>query len=218
MRSALRRWLLNPPTGWRVEPVYATAAEPYRYARQFTSTFLGIPHTGYHDEPADFLPGDIFFVLDMQPQVQTAKADLYQHLRQQGATVKFLVHDPLCVLQPQHFLPADAETWSQWLQVVAESDGAICFSQAVADELHGWMEARTFKRLRRFKSTRPRWAPLRMTCSQVSSRALTRIFHPPCMTQCSSISAARLLEASVEGIPCLSWNGFLPLHKPLHLI
>ena len=151
VRSALRRWLLNPPTGWRVEPVYATAAEPYRYARQFTSTFLGIPHTGYHDEPADFLPGDIFFVLDMQPQVQTAKADLYQHLRQQGVTVKFLVHDPLCVLQPQHFLPADAETWSQWLQVVAESDGAICFSQAVADELHGWMEARTFKRLRPFQ-------------------------------------------------------------------
>ena len=153
VRSVLRNWLLNPPIGWRVEPVYATATEPYCYARQFTTTFLGVSATGLVDVPAEFLPGDIFFGLDLQPQVQTAKATFYQHLRQQGVTVKFLVYDLLCVLQPQYFLPGSAEGFTNWLQVVGESDGAVCISQAVADELKDWMAVRTWKRLRPFQLT-----------------------------------------------------------------
>lgn len=151
VRSVLRYWLLNPPAGWRVEPVYATAAEPYRYARQFTTAFLGVSAPKMVDEPAEFLPGDIFFGLDLQPQVQTAKASFYQHLRQQGVTVKFLVYDLLCILQPHYFLPGSAEGFMNWLQVVGESDGAVCISQAVADELKDWMAAREWQRLRPFQ-------------------------------------------------------------------
>ena len=38
-RAILREWLLDPPQGWSVEPIYATA-EGYRYARRFTCQFL----------------------------------------------------------------------------------------------------------------------------------------------------------------------------------
>lgn len=150
VRSVLQQWLVHPPPGWRMEPVYATPTSPYRYARQFTAAFLGIPSTALNDEPIEFTPGDVFFALDLCPQVQRAHADLYQRLRQQGVTVKFMVFDLLCILQPEHFLPGVAEGVSQWLQVVGESDGAVCISQAVAHDLRHWMGEQTWKRLRSF--------------------------------------------------------------------
>lgn len=151
VRSVLKEWLENPPDNHRVEPVYATATEPYRYARRFAANFIGAPIDRLSDEPIDFAPGDVFFALDLQPQLQTAKAPFYQHLRRQGVTVKFMVYDLLCVLQPEHFLPGSGEGFSRWLKVIGESDGAVCISQAVADELREWMEASTWNRLRSFK-------------------------------------------------------------------
>ncbi|HCE91166.1 MAG TPA: glycosyl transferase family 1 [Acidovorax sp.] len=151
VRSVLRKWLLCPPAGWRVEPVYATATEPYRYAREFTSAFLGLPNSWLRDEPVDCGMHDIFFVLDLCPQVQTVKADFYQHLRQQGVMVKFLVYDLLCIQQPHHFLPGAAVGFTSWLEVVGECDGAICISRTIADELRNWMNTKQWKRLCSFQ-------------------------------------------------------------------
>lgn len=150
--NVLEQWLRHPPCGWRVEPVYATVGntEPYRYARKFTAGFLGITDFGLNDEPIEFSNGDVFFVLDLCPQVQTAQADFYQRLRQQGVIVKFMVFDLLCIQQPEHFVSGAAQRMSEWLQVVGESDGAVCLSQAVADELHHWMAGKNWKRLRSF--------------------------------------------------------------------
>ncbi|MDD1650662.1 MAG: glycosyltransferase family 4 protein, partial [Methylococcaceae bacterium] len=150
VRNVLREWLANPPGGWRVEPVYATVDQPYRYARQFTARFLGVSADGLTDESIDYAPGDVFFGLDLQPQVQTAKAGFYQRLRQQGVRVKFLVHDLLCIQQPEHFEPGAAEGFSAWLRAVGECDGAICVSKTTADELAGWMKGYGWKRLRQF--------------------------------------------------------------------
>jgi len=150
VRNVLKEWLNNPPEGYRVEPVYATVDQPYRYARKFTAQFLGIPSDALTDEPIDVAPGDLFFVLDLQPQVQTAHAAFYQYLRQQGVTVKFMVYDLLCIQQPEHFVAGAAEAFSPWLQVVGESDGAVCISKATADALAEWMRGKTWRRLRPF--------------------------------------------------------------------
>lgn len=146
----LRNWLLNPPTGWRIEPIHAAEAEPYRYARRFTANFLEIPGIELNDDVVDFMPGDILFALDFQPHVQIAKADFYQELRQQGVTVKFMVYDLLCILQPQHFVPGAAQMFTNWLNVVGENDGAVCISDAVAHELREWMRDKTWNRARPF--------------------------------------------------------------------
>ncbi|SHE36594.1 Glycosyltransferase involved in cell wall bisynthesis [Desulfacinum infernum DSM 9756] len=150
VRNILREWLLNPPPGWRVEPVYAAVDQPYRYARKFTAQFLGTPINGLTDDPMEFAPGDCFFVLDLQPQVQTSKAQFYQHLRRHGVTVKFLVHDLLTIRMPQYFPPGTTEGFTSWLMIVGECDGAICVSNAVAQDLRQWMRNRTWKRLRSF--------------------------------------------------------------------
>lgn len=150
VRSVLREWLLNPPEGWRIEPVYAAVNKPYRYARQFTARFLGFPAEGLVDELIDYAPGDVFFCLDLQGHVQPSHMNFYQHLRRNGVKVKFLVYDLLPILSPEYF-PFGANEWfSNWLQAVGESDGAVCISKAVADELSEWMRSQQWSRLRSF--------------------------------------------------------------------
>jgi len=150
VRSILKEWLHHPPPGYRVEPVFATLEHGYRYARQFTLGFLGEPVIDLHDEPIDYAPGDVFFGLDLQPQVVPAQRAFYQSLRAQGVLVQFAVYDLLCVLLPQHFTTNAAEGFRQWLEVVIESDGAICISETVANELSDWVKANSPSRLRPF--------------------------------------------------------------------
>lgn len=140
VRSILMEWLNHPPAGYRVEPVYATVEQGYRYARRFTLGFLGCPDARLQDDPIDYASGDVFFGLDLQPQVVPAHRAFYQALRRQGVRVQFAVYDLLCVLMPQHFPPGAADGFGRWLEVVAESDGAICISKAVADELAVWVK------------------------------------------------------------------------------
>ena len=150
VRSVLKEWLCNPPEGYQVEPVYATVEQGYRYAKRFTQAFLNTDEGALADEPIDYAPGDIFFGLDLQPQVQVAQRGFYQKLRREGVQVKFMVYDLLSILMPQYFPLGSEEGFSQWLSVVVENDGAVCISKTVADDLSEWFEQNGPKRQRPF--------------------------------------------------------------------
>ncbi|MBF6648518.1 glycosyltransferase [Methylobacter sp. BlB1] len=150
VRSVLRELLQNPPEGYRVEPVYATLEHGYRYARQFTLRFLECPDSVLSDGLIEYQNGDIFLGLDLQPQVIPAQRAFYQQLRRDGVLVQFVVYDLLCILSPQFFGEGALEGYQRWLEVVAESDGAICISKSVANELSDWLEAHGQKRYRPF--------------------------------------------------------------------
>jgi glycosyltransferase involved in cell wall biosynthesis len=151
VNAVLSEWLLNPPEGFRVRPVYATVEQGYHYADQFIQKFLSTPRSILKDEPIEYGPGDVFFALDLAPSVQTVKAGFYQHLRNTGVTVKFLVHDLLCIQQPRYFLPGTEEGFSRWLNVVGESDGAVCVSKNTAESLSSWMSTKKWQRFRKFE-------------------------------------------------------------------
>ena len=150
VRSILKESLANPPSGYRIEPVYATTTEEYRYARQFARHFDPLIPENIHDEPIVFESGDIFLGLDLQPQVILAQKAFYQTLRNNGVNVRFLIYDLLTILLPNHFPPGSDEEFSQWLKVVGESDGAICISKAVADEALQWFHKDLSNRTRPF--------------------------------------------------------------------
>jgi len=140
VRSILSELLTHPPEGLRVEPVYAITEFGYRYARSFTLDFLDCPTDILDDDLVEYQSGDIFLGLDLQPQVVSAQQEFYQQLRCHGVQVKFVVYDLLCILMPQYFVEGAAEGHSRWLEVVAESDGAICISKSVADEVDTWIK------------------------------------------------------------------------------
>jgi glycosyltransferase involved in cell wall biosynthesis len=150
VRNILREWIENPPAGLWMLPVYAEMNGSYNYARKFVANFSGLPSSELIDEPVDYAPGDVFFALDFQPQVQTTQAEFYQRLRQQGVIVKFMVYDLLCIKMPEYFSSGADRGFLDWLKVVGDSDGAVCISTSVADEMAIWLKQTHQARKRRY--------------------------------------------------------------------
>lgn len=151
VRSILQQLLANPPEGYRVEPVFATLDQGYRYARRFTLRFLNCPESALADNAIDFRAGDQFLGLDLQPQVVPAQQAFYRQLRNHGIQVQFVVYDLLPITLPNAFTEGAAKQHHAWLEVVAESDGAICISKSVAGELANWIKTNGTARHRPFK-------------------------------------------------------------------
>lgn len=139
VRSILREWLQNPPAGYQIEPVYATASQGYRYARQYTAAFQGHDAPQGQDDPIDWAHGDIFFALDFQPEVTVVHQQFYQQLRDDGVIVNFLLYDLLSLQMPHYFAPEAEDNFGRWLEVAAAADRLVCISQAVATDAPEWI-------------------------------------------------------------------------------
>ncbi|MEK6245053.1 MAG: glycosyl transferase family 1, partial [Pseudomonadota bacterium] len=151
VRSVLQELLLRPPPRFRVEPVHATPNQGYRYARRFTLRFLNCPESALEDDPIEFRAGDLFLGLGLQPEVVLAQQAFYQHLRNYGVQVRFVVYDLPPITLPDAFPEEAAKQHQAWLKTVAETDGAICISRAGAEELTDWLKANGPARCRPFK-------------------------------------------------------------------
>lgn len=149
-RAILREWLLHPPAGWSVEPVYATPDAPgYRYARRFASRFLGIEEAWAEDAPVDAWAGDVFVGLDLTAHLVPQREAVFSDLRTRGIAVVFVVHDLLPVLRPDWFPDGLPLLFPSWLRSIARvADGLICISRAVAEELRDWLDAEQPQRQR----------------------------------------------------------------------
>ena len=140
VRAILREWLSNPPAGYQIEPVYATSDEQgYRYARRWTSHFIGVAQDWAEDAPADAWAGDVFVGLDLQPHVVIAQHGFLQSWRNRGVRVWFVVYDLLPVLLPESFPDGAQALHHRWLKTISHSDGVACISHAVADEMADWV-------------------------------------------------------------------------------
>lgn len=150
VRSILKYWLLNPPVGYRVEPVYATADRPgYFYARRFTLGFLGCPSEILDDEPIVYEPGDVFMGLDFQPAIVPAQEQQLKMLHQAGVKVQFVVYDMLLLALPDCFPSHGAGLFTEWLRVISQFDAALCISQAVQADLSFWLDSNLSENQRR---------------------------------------------------------------------
>jgi glycosyltransferase involved in cell wall biosynthesis len=140
VRSILKEVIDNPPRGFKVEPIYANPHEVgYRYARQFMSRFLNLVDEYFEDEPIYFSNSDVFLGLDLQHHVVLQQASLYAEMRNVGVSVHFVVYDLLPVLLPKAFSDGMSSLHTKWLNALAHSDGVICISRAVADEMAEWL-------------------------------------------------------------------------------
>ena len=147
VRAVLREILEHPPVGFKVVPVYANHnRQGYIKANRFVQTFNANTNVDLcEDEPILYDNGDLFLGLDLHPHFAVDQRESFSAMRARGVKVYFVVYDLLCVTMPQHFVPGSKEAFEKWLQVVAESDGAICISQAVASELDGWLKKNLIK-------------------------------------------------------------------------
>ena len=146
---------------YRVEPVYLCdmgGTWHYRYARRYTTlNLLGFPANevtegliNNFDHVVEPQSGDVLLGLDLYglSVVQAERSGLYRRWRDAGVSVYFVVFDLLPVTIPEAFpLGADVEH-DAWLRAVTKTDGAICISRTVAEELEAWLIVNGASRLR----------------------------------------------------------------------
>lgn len=142
VRSILMQLLMAPPEGYRVEPVYGAPGARYRYARRFTTGFLGLDMGSLVDDVVDVEAGDVLLGIDLALEEVPANVNLYRAMRDKGVAVYFVVYDLLPLILADYF-PAHAyELFSRWVETLATvGDGALCISKAVADELVHHLDA-----------------------------------------------------------------------------
>lgn len=121
--------------GFDIELVYSGVSELHFYAaKKYTQEIFGLG-SSLHDNYVEFQPGDILLYLDLHPGVAISHKDYNLYLRNKGIEVYHVVYDIIPILKPQMFWPELCHEFMAWVDAISVSDGAICISQAVADEL-----------------------------------------------------------------------------------
>lgn len=153
VRSILSSLLRNPPSGWLIEPIYSKPdGTGYYYAREFADKLNGLSSPWHRDQPVQVWPGDILCMLDLNHGVLLENEQLLTDWRGRGVKVWTVVYDIL-PLQLPHFFPDGLETiHGNWVRCLAQFDGALCISKAVADELMEWIEREQIPTSRHFKA------------------------------------------------------------------
>lgn len=131
-------------SGYRLQLVYATDGYGYKAAQAFTARWLGqqaaLQTNSVDDDWINPRPGDMFLGLDLNFNIDDAHQTYFADLRHRGVGVYFVVYDLLPVLFKETFVPELVRRYAFWLSVVAQQDGVICISQAVAAELRTWLQ------------------------------------------------------------------------------
>lgn len=148
-RSLLQQFTSRPMPGFEVELLYIDEAQQFRvigYVPGDTSTMVRCED----DQLADFSSRDVYLGLDLHypGQFMEYRNQTLAYHRQRGMTVYYLVHDLLPLLQPDHFVKPIQDIYPRWLASIAgRSDGIICVSRTVMEELHEWLEGNQPERL-----------------------------------------------------------------------
>lgn len=168
-REILRALLASPPAGYVVEPVCASADQPYRltlagYSREggspvsFDSNTLELPDFGLTGDdsdsskdlagpPMDPHPGDVFLGLDHAMGPVVAHAGEFAGMRELGVRVWFVCNDTLPLAHPEWFPPEVHETFKQWFETIARAgDGIACISRATENDVRNWVEVLNIRR------------------------------------------------------------------------
>lgn len=168
-REILRALLASPPAGYVVEPVCASADQPYRltlarHSREsgnpvsFDSHTLELPDFRLNgddsDSPKDLAvppmdphPGDVFLGLDHAMRAVIAHAGEFTAMRERGVRVWFVCNDTLPLAHPEWFPPDVHETFKQWFETITRvGDGMACISQATENDVRHWVNALGIKR------------------------------------------------------------------------
>ena len=154
--SLILELIKNPPNGFKVEPVYLVEKDGswhYRYARDYTLKLIGMSEIALEDEDVEPCYGDILLGLDLFfGVIEAEKTGLYAKWRNRGVDIYFIVYDILPILIPEVFPPKADIRHKDWASAISKvSDGLICISRSVADEVLTWLNDENAKRYRDLK-------------------------------------------------------------------
>lgn len=203
VRNVLHQLLLHPPSGYRVEPVYVRDGQ-YLYARNFTCRFLALDpsQVDLQDTVIEAGRGDRFLGLDLVPNGIGMHRHFFVDLRNRGVEVFFVVYDMLPILLPDAFVTHADVIFRRWLKVITTvSDGVLCISRAVADELTTWVQA----------ANEPRLTPLHIGYFHLGADIASAVTTTAVAAPLTSDNAA--LMAKIKAVPTILMVGTLEPRK-----
>lgn len=136
VRSLLTELLTYPPQEFEVHLIYFNNVR-YYYANEFTSRCINqIRHET--DSPVDFFQDDIYLALDLT--ASHIPFSTYQHLKQRGIHLYFIIYDLLFAHRPDWWPREVPPLLLQWLKEITQvATGAICISHTVAEDIRQWI-------------------------------------------------------------------------------
>jgi glycosyltransferase involved in cell wall biosynthesis len=141
----LFNWLTQTHQG-EVIPVYLRCVDgcwQHWHAAEFSQRMSGSSSNASSAAVVDLGASDYLLHLDLAttPVFLAHQQGLYAKYQSQGAIVSSLVYDLLPLRLPGCFPPDMEQHHRQWLTALSSFDGALCISQAVANDLQSWFEA-----------------------------------------------------------------------------
>ncbi len=98
---------------------------------------------GSDGEPIHWRNGDTLLMLDSSWAKIDAYLPLFDQVREHGGKVYCVVYDLLPIRFPRMFVEGGARWFTGWLdKALQHSDGCVCISRAVADELTAYLRVR----------------------------------------------------------------------------
>lgn len=140
LNNFLIQMLNVAPYGYRIEPVYLSDSDCYRYAHEYILGLIKSPILILQDEIVDFVSGDVFVGIDLQLNITDAKKAFYKVLRIQGLAVKFAMLDLLKISEFEFDRGIISEEYTEHLEVLSQSDGVFCLSKTVFEQLSCMMK------------------------------------------------------------------------------
>ncbi|AYJ87117.1 glycosyltransferase family 1 protein [Sphingomonas paeninsulae] len=138
-RAIATEMLDNPPSGILVELIYASPDHDNFYrANEYKRSGLGLEAAGADDYVA-FQPGDFLVFLDLAPRMAINHHRYIRYLRDMGVSVYFFVHDLIPLQRPEWFSAGGVEEFREWMDTVVTADGALCSSEAVANDVRDYV-------------------------------------------------------------------------------
>lgn len=139
VRNLVREFALTEGASRRCVPVALDADDRLKPAPEFLSEKLGVRTTiALESRPVDI--GDNLFLLDASWENPERFSASIEDVRANGGRVYAMVYDLIPLRFPQHCVEFMPRVFERWLSfVVANCDGLICISRAVADDLHAWI-------------------------------------------------------------------------------
>ena len=140
VRNILACLISAPPNGYSIYPVYALPkGQGYAQASfNFNGVSLSV-RPEIERQPIEFLNGDIFFGLDFACTQVVQSVSFLKQLRSLGVKVYFVLYDLLPVRMPEAFEKEVPNWHARWLNTIAEFNGVVAISAAVADDYLKWI-------------------------------------------------------------------------------
>jgi glycosyltransferase involved in cell wall biosynthesis len=124
------------PKSYRIEPVYFSSDNVYRYARKYTFTLLSCLTHSMEDDVVEYVYGDLFFSIAPTHNSIEAQKIIYDQFKAKSIPVytMLLVYDDM-----------------YHIELATHGDGTICISTDIKILLENYLSVKYQKRIRPYK-------------------------------------------------------------------